>query len=1085
MSFKYKAFISYSHQDADWGVWLHKALETYSVPRSLVGTDCRDGSVPKRLFPIFRDREELPTATDLGRVISQALKDSGYLIVICSPRSAGSMWVNEEILSYKRLGRENRILAIIVDGEPNASDKPGMEADECFPEALKYKIGNDGNLTTERTEPIAADARTGKDGKEGAKLKLLAGLLGVSFDSLNQREKKRQKIKRLMVSSALVVAGIVGSYFWQQYDNKRIEGLRAESETLTLEAVEQLEAGNSKSAITNLLKALPMDINNPDRPILEKTKSVLNRAVYAHRELLSFQGPEEEVKELRSLKNGELLVITETGDVYSYNSDGALVHQFTFDDDMEIYVTKDEKTLVAAAFTQREEKGEGEFATSIYPRFFVSKSYDLTTGKMLSTFEKRYEKDGPADFLNLTGRSKHFLDDGKTFLGRIDDYSNQDKPSYQVGLIDVATGEVKSKVKGDNYISKVIVTKNGTLVSNVFDSTIENKKQLGLYFAKLGAEKFTALWPKNDLPACRNGKSLTYSELNGDSVGSSSFGLSKDENHLVVIVDDVASYGDKCLFSFDLTTGEKTQMFSTNIGDLLKTGIPTNHQFVLDLAYNSEPLLLHFEEGRRARSVFDKRIYSHKIKKNAPSFYAYADASNVYIKGLSSVSLSNQGVNVTAMTFNYDASQLWIAGIDGRIRLWRSGDEMETYGVSFDGIDKILVGKETITAINNIYLTEEQRSFDFTFIQKSMNSKTKTINLPLESDINHLDTKLYGDGTRLGVMKNRHVGFSINRGGPKPAYWLHIYNPITGEEVTEFEHNMGSYNFPKENGTHIAYTFEERVFLVSLSDGSKSEIQLPEGLYSSDVVFIGEKLLVSTFDKRDDPNTRKSALYITDDKGVAPLKKIAEKQAQSLKIEPNTSNGAALLHWDIVYQDTLLEVITEEINIHSVQQTWEDEFGLDYLLSENGQIIYGVQDEKSVKQYNLMGEKMAEKFSNQSWFEARLGPKEKYLINKDNFLLLSEGPICGALELSGKINADNGGRYLVVGGYEKTHIYDLTTCQIIRDLPFSDYSDEGVHLDEDGTFWVVNNKMVYKVKTQSTFLRNVNTARRIIKGDKK
>jgi hypothetical protein len=91
---KYWAFISYSHQDKGWGHRMHKALETYNVPRRLVGRASRDGTVPKRLFPIFRDREELPTSSDLGPNIYEGLKSSRYLIVICSPRSANSRWVN-------------------------------------------------------------------------------------------------------------------------------------------------------------------------------------------------------------------------------------------------------------------------------------------------------------------------------------------------------------------------------------------------------------------------------------------------------------------------------------------------------------------------------------------------------------------------------------------------------------------------------------------------------------------------------------------------------------------------------------------------------------------------------------------------------------------------------------------------------------------------------------------------------------------------------------------------------------------------------------------------------------------------------
>jgi hypothetical protein len=44
---------------------------------------------------------------------------------------------------------------LIVDGEPNADDKPELGREECFPEALKYRLGPDGELTDERQELIA------------------------------------------------------------------------------------------------------------------------------------------------------------------------------------------------------------------------------------------------------------------------------------------------------------------------------------------------------------------------------------------------------------------------------------------------------------------------------------------------------------------------------------------------------------------------------------------------------------------------------------------------------------------------------------------------------------------------------------------------------------------------------------------------------------------------------------------------------------------------------------------------------------------------------------------------------------------
>jgi tetratricopeptide (TPR) repeat protein len=194
--FRYRAFISYSHRDKTWAGWLHKALESYVIPPYLVGTATDAGVVPQRLAPIFRDRDELASAGDLGRTVNAALAESASLIVICSPHAANSRWVNEEVLSFKRLGRTDRIFCLLVEGEPNASQFPGSESDECFVPALRYRLGAD--------EPIAADARHGGDSKRNAKLKLIAGLLGVGFDALKQRELHR-RTRRAVILSAVAL----------------------------------------------------------------------------------------------------------------------------------------------------------------------------------------------------------------------------------------------------------------------------------------------------------------------------------------------------------------------------------------------------------------------------------------------------------------------------------------------------------------------------------------------------------------------------------------------------------------------------------------------------------------------------------------------------------------------------------------------------------------------------------------------------------------------------------------------------------------------------------------------------------------
>ncbi len=236
-SAKYWAFISYSHRDTHWASWLHRGIESYHPPKSLVGTLTARGTVPKRMSPVFRDREELPSATDLGALISAALEQSNCQIVLCSPQAAKSKWVNEEILAFKRLGREDRIFCLIVGGEPNATDMPGREDEECFPPALRFRLAADGSLSNIRTEPIAADARPGKDGKSRAKLKVIAGVLGLGYDALAQRERQRRNRRLFAIACAATVGMIITSglavYALVQRNTAQRQTVRAEAEAET------------------------------------------------------------------------------------------------------------------------------------------------------------------------------------------------------------------------------------------------------------------------------------------------------------------------------------------------------------------------------------------------------------------------------------------------------------------------------------------------------------------------------------------------------------------------------------------------------------------------------------------------------------------------------------------------------------------------------------------------------------------------------------------------------------------------------------------------------------------------------------
>lgn len=179
----FRAFLSYCHADKAAAQRLHRQLESYRLPGHLR----RDGVAGRpdgRIGKVFRDREDLPAATDLSAVVRRALAASQALIVLCSPDAKNSRWVAREIELFRELHPDRPILAALLRGEPDAS----------LPDSLR-----DGG------EPLAADLRKNGDGYRLGFLKIVAGLMDVPLDALVQRDSQRQ-VKRVTAVTCLVAA---------------------------------------------------------------------------------------------------------------------------------------------------------------------------------------------------------------------------------------------------------------------------------------------------------------------------------------------------------------------------------------------------------------------------------------------------------------------------------------------------------------------------------------------------------------------------------------------------------------------------------------------------------------------------------------------------------------------------------------------------------------------------------------------------------------------------------------------------------------------------------------------------------------
>lgn len=249
ISTQYSAFISYRHQSPDQEIAkkLHRLIETYSVPSALR----KDGA--RHPGKVFRDQEELPLSSDLGKDIETALDNSEWLICICSPRYLESRWCQRELEYFIEHKGRDRVLTVLAEGEPQDS----------FPELLRFETDETGKQV--EREPLAANVR-GIDLAESLKklkkekYRILAPMIGTSFDGLYQRQRRRTM--RNVLAAALAAVVILGGFLtYALIQNGKItaqnEQIKAQNEKISsqntelTEKNEQIETQNTELSKKN------------------------------------------------------------------------------------------------------------------------------------------------------------------------------------------------------------------------------------------------------------------------------------------------------------------------------------------------------------------------------------------------------------------------------------------------------------------------------------------------------------------------------------------------------------------------------------------------------------------------------------------------------------------------------------------------------------------------------------------------------------------------------------------------------------------------------------------------------------------
>ena len=557
---KYNAFISYRHTEPDMYIAkrVHKGLETLKAPRGVF-----QKSGKRKIERVFRDQEELPIGSDLGDNIKAALEESEYLIVVCSPRTPESAWVQKEIDTFISLHGREHILAILVEGEPQ----------ESFPEKLRAdEAGNP-------VEPLAADVRGASRREMNRRLRtellrLAAPLLHCSYDDLRQRHRERRMKKVMFAASAAAVAGVLfGAYsayntamIQENYRQKQVN----QSKYLASTALSLLEEGDRQTAALVALEALPTP--EQDRPYVASAQYALSAALYCY-DIGNTMGMDRSLRHDLPVKafsfddTGEkILSIDQGGTIYVWNvEDGALLAKLPAQVDDSGYVISPIRSIVygehilicdkneirSVTFAGDEEWQVKTQESPIYCEMDAGAGviacisngvvafHDIATGKLLASMENGQES-------GAYGSSYAFSDDKSKFAVS----QNREDAGGCVTVYDFDVKTQTDYAVEASYISEVGFSADGALIVASIKRPDYQAMSVGDedtgFVEKIDRESGQRIWMRE----------FEYQPFGMDAAGAILRCRSYRDEDTGILYDQVLFSIDQSAYTWDAATGE-------------------------------------------------------------------------------------------------------------------------------------------------------------------------------------------------------------------------------------------------------------------------------------------------------------------------------------------------------------------------------------------------------------------------------------------------------------------------------------------------------------------------------------------------
>ena len=594
---KYTAFISYRHSEKDFAVAkdVQNQLEHLKIPK-----DIKKKYGVKSSFSIFRDQDELPVIHDISGTIQDALRNSEWLIVICSNTTAESRWVQREIEYYLQFHPIEHVLTVLVDGEP----------ENTIPEILFHHGMNQNISALSDFEPNSCDYRVGFRKAHKTEIpKLASRIIGCSYAELMQRQ-KQYLYRRIAVASAgitLVSLIAVGYLIYSQNQiHKHLQQTQiSQSRYLAAESLESLDNHDRITALQLPLEALPDEGN--ERPLIPEAMYAAEEALHTYLtpgndnigSVWKYNMDDEiEQAELYAKPGIKLLAaIDEKENIKLWNLNSREEIFSFFDPELQsMYFLENGELLfwnLETIWKYDQEEGMKELYSCgryelIYPtcgsKYVVVSSdtelllIDPDSGQIKSVLQK--EEYGIPETL----RNAVLSDDGKYFC-----YGTEDYHSYNIYLLDWETEKLETVQEQQRFIyglsfagDKLFVMTNSELDAEVSELFVGN-------YMLRDSDYFIEIFSLEDLHLI-------------NSLHTS--------NNTVMAPADV-TYSDECSY-ISLASGREEYLFDKETGELLKT-IRWHDEIAGKFGLVDDDMIMRImKDGTLTKYSFSKNMETYK-----------------------------------------------------------------------------------------------------------------------------------------------------------------------------------------------------------------------------------------------------------------------------------------------------------------------------------------------------------------------------------------------------------------------------------------------------------------------------------------